>query len=315
MSEYVLIRTEVPNLVIDRQKVGMTKSIVINNPQLELEILSSIAALDGSADKINISDFTANPAQLEALANRLQGLPLYLNDICTRHQVPCFYYDMDSALQYLQGIRNQIGAANFANSKVVFEELLLGLELRTLPQFADWNFDPEEPPHHMIVRAYNIPKTGSSSVRPSINALPVSRQTKEILFNLEIAKDGQPTLVTWTIENPDRELRLLREIASSDGDSNTISAADIRSNQQKITSLEGYRLYTNDPGTDATQTDLNAAYALLHNMNGKFDLSHVDVLMSEKMRPDNDRRIIQNAQVVFNESGKQNFADFSNFGL
>jgi hypothetical protein len=291
----------------------MVKSIIIENPQLELEILQQIAALDGVAG-IKLTDYLANPEALSNLAFKLQGLPAYMNDICPWHKENCLYYDMDSALQYLEGIKKEIGNAAFANSKIVFEEILLGLDFKKMPQFADWNLAPNEPPHHVIVRAYNISKTGSFKANPPINALPVSRQTQELVYNLQLFNDGQPVLVAWTIEQPDRELRLLREIAGSDGDNSSISAADIRNNRQKVASLEAYRLYTNDPGEDATQADLNSAYTLLRDIGGKFDLTHIDVMLSEKILPDNGRRVIQEAQVV-SEYGTPGFTDWSNFGL
>jgi hypothetical protein len=221
---------------------------------------------------------------------------------------------MDSAFQYLSGIKEEIGNAAFANSKIVFEEVFLGLDFKKMPEFASWGLAPNEPPHHIIVRAYNIPKTGSFKANPPINSLPVSRQTQELIYNLQLFNDGQPVLIAWTINQPDRELRLLREIANSDGDSSSISAADIRNNRQKLASLEAYRLYANDPGEDATQADLNTAYNLLRDAGRNFDLTHVDVLLSEKIMPDNGRRVIQEAQVVY-EYGTPGFTDWSNFGL
>jgi hypothetical protein len=290
--------------VVNREKPDMTKTIIIENPQLELDILRKFAALnrDAGGNKITTDDYRANPEEADRLLNQMQGVyDMYWNDNCPLHEALCTFYDLGTALLFLEGLRERLGAAKFANSKVVMEELLFGLDFRSLPDFRGVYFPPNEPPHHAIVRAYNVPKDGSFTVNPPMSSL--SGQTKETLFNLQLYEPSN-ALISRLIKQPDRELRLLREIAALDGDATSVSDADLRHNlyQQKLRQLEGYRLYTNDPGADATQMDLNVAYALLDAIGGaNYNLSRVNVLLSEKMAPENGRRVIQNAQVILNE--------------
>jgi hypothetical protein len=290
----------------------MTKTIIIENPQLELDILRKFAALkrDAGGNVINTDDYRADPKQADELLYRMQGIHMYWNDNCPWHEALCTFYDLGTALLFLEGMRERMGAAKFASSKVVMEELLFGLDFRKIPEFAGVNFAPNEPPHHAIVRAYNVPKDGSFAVNPPMSSL--SGATRETLLNLQLYEPNK-VLISHLIKQPDRELRLLREIAALDQDETSISDADMRHStfQQKLRQLEGYRLYTNDSGEDATQMDLNCAYALLDVMGGQYNLSRVNVLLSENIQPENDRRVIQNAQVVLNE--EQGFVEATNY--
>jgi hypothetical protein len=327
INNYRPYETYMSNLVINRERPNMSKVVIIENPQLELDILKKIAALDGKPSRLVPEDIAANPKLGVELLGQLQGMHIYKNDSCPLHDNLVTYYDLDSALQFLTEIRNKMGAVNFSNSKVVFEELLLGLDFRPLPEFKGWKFAKNEPNHHVIMRAYNIPKNASLSLNPSVGSL--SRKSREVLLNLQLY-NGSDTLISWTIEHPDRELRLLQELAGADGDMSNVSNADMRSSafQTKLRQLEGYRLYTNDPGEDATQADLNAAYAILSAMSGVYDLAHIDVLLGErtlqqgelvddgkggKVMTEDKRWLIQEGHVVLNED--RNFADFSNFGF
>ncbi|GBR72937.1 hypothetical protein NO1_0393 [Candidatus Termititenax aidoneus] len=299
---YIPNITQVPNFVVNREKPDMTKTIIIENPQLELDILRKFAALkkDAGGNYISTDDYKANQQQADELLGQMQGIYMYWNDNCPLHEALCTFYDLETARLFLEGLRERLGAAKFANSYVVMEEFLFGLDFRKIPQFAGVYFPPEEPPHHAIVRAYNVPKEGSFTVNPPMSSL--SRPTKEILFNLQLYNPNN-VLLSRLIKQPDRELRLLREIAALDKDETSISDADLRHSayQQKLRQLEGYRLYTNDPGEDATQTDLNCAYALLDAMGAQYNLSRINVLFSENIQPANDRRVIQNAQAILNE--------------
>jgi hypothetical protein len=309
---YIPNRTEMPNFVVDKQNPGMTKTVIIENPQLELDILRKFAALkrDVGGNFISTDDYKANEQQAGELLYQMQGIRMYWNDGCPWHEALCTFYDLETARLFLEGLRERMGAARFANSKVVMEEMLFGLDFRQIPQFKGVKFAPNEPPHHAIVRAYNVPKDGSFAVNPPMSSL--SNPTKEVLLNLQLY-DPNDVLISRLIKQPERELRLLREIAALDKDETSISDEDMRHNlyQQKLRQLEGYRLYTNDSGGDATQMDLNCAYALLDAMGAQYNLSRVNVLLSESIQPVNDRRVIQNAQVILNE--EPNFVEAVNF--
>ncbi|MDR2431122.1 MAG: hypothetical protein LBD99_02560 [Candidatus Margulisbacteria bacterium] len=298
----------------------MAKSVVIDNPQLELQLLRELVALNGDNPdnfednrvKASIEDYSANRERATAILNSLQGRHIYKNDNCPWHADLVFFYDLTAAYRMLSSIKARIGAANFSNCKIVLEELLLGVDFTKIEEFKNIRFAANEPPHHVITRAYNIPKNGSFQANPSLSSL--SRKTQETLYNLQLYNRTN-VLFSWVIENPDRELRLLREIAGTDGNAASISEADMRSAsfQAKLRQLEGYRLYTNDHGQDATQSDLNSAYTLLDTLAGQYDLAHSDVLLSEKMRPDNERRVITDAQIILNEVAG-NFVRIRNFG-
>ncbi|GBR76758.1 hypothetical protein NO2_1255 [Candidatus Termititenax persephonae] len=313
-----------PGLVVNRTQPDMVKSVIIENPQLELDLLRRFAALrqdgrtggtvgidyDINGNIINADDYGAETKTAQNLITQLQGLSLYWNDNCPWHESLATFYDFGSALLMLESIRKELGDAAFRNSKVVFEELLFGLDFKKIERFKNVNFAPNEPPHHVITKAYSIPRDGSlPETKPSLRSL--SQNTKEVLLNLQLYKNSN-ALLSWVIERPARELQLLREIAGSDGQADNISSADMRSSafQDKLRQLEGYRLYTNDPGEDATQADLNNAYALLRNISGRFTLEQTNVLLTEKMSPDNGRRTIQGGQVLYG-----NYAEAKNFDV
>jgi hypothetical protein len=282
----------------------MDKSIIIENPQLELSLLQELAALDGNSQKVSLEDYSANVPKAQELINRLQGTALYWNDNCPWHESIITFYDMNHARNAMERIRSAIGDTAFANSKIVFEELFLGMDFRTVPELKALieNLATNEPPHHIIVRTYPIPKNGSVSVRSSLSSLP--KRAQEIILNLQYYNDAN-TLISWVIKNPDKELRLLREIAALDRDEASISDADMRHSlyQQKLSQLEGHRLYTNDPGTDATRADLNGAYTALKSLNVRYDLASSDVLFTEKFTVEEEgaRRVIDGAHIILNE--------------
>jgi hypothetical protein len=268
--------------------------------------------LDGDPESLTPQDISANPEAGAELLGQLQGMSLYSNDNSPWHQTNVTFYDLKSAQIFLESLRESLGEAVFKNSKVVFEELLLGVDFKALPEFKNVYSPWNAPNPHIITKAYNIPRDGSLRVNPSLSSL--SQNIKEVLLNLQLYNNSN-VLLSWVIEHPDRELQLLREISGADGNTENISSTDMQSSifQNKLKQLEGYRLYTNDPGKDATQADLNSAYALLSTLAGRYDLAHSDVMLSEKILPDNERRGIQGAQIVLNEA--EDFAELSNFGL
>jgi hypothetical protein len=310
---YIPNRTEMPNFVINQEQPNMVKSVIIENPRLELEILRQIAALDGDSSGIRLEDFGANPQKAEELLKRLQGIGLYWNDASPWYESAITFYDLETARQFLETIQKDLGEVAFRNSKVVFEELLLGIDFRNLPQFKGFHFPSGKSANtrHIITKAYSVPRSGSVAVNPSLRSL--SQNTKEILLDLQLYSDSN-VLLSWVVEHPDRELRLLREIAGADGNADSVSDTDMRSGafQAKLRQLEGYRLYTNDPREDATQADLNSAYALLQAMNNNFNLAQTNVLLSENILPASDRRVIQGGQIILNEQ-TGNYVEVTNF--
>lgn len=313
MSDYIPNITSMPNLKLYSDSPKLTHSVVIKNPNLELDILNRFAALDGNSAKLNTDDYEADPEKADQLVAQLEGLYLYWNDNCPWHQSLVTFYDFGTAKEMLSNMKEALGEATFRNSRVVMEELFFGLDFTKMPQFSDVTFAPNEPPHHVITRAYTIPKSASSYNIPN-QAPALSEEIITQLKNLQVY-NGSEILINQVIQNPARELQLLTEIANLDGDLSSISDADTRNSlfEAKLKELEGYDLYVNDPGRDSMMTDINNSYAIINTARYQgYDLGKVKISLEEKIKPENNRRNITSAQVIPTGNFRQ-YYELTNF--
>lgn len=298
-----------PNLVFRKPKNNLELSIVVTQPERELNLLKKIASHAGEKDKIDIEDLelyqtlNKNPKNNDSKNDtRLEGRHLYQNDSCPMMGKFNLRYDLNQAYQMLIQLKNQMGPQKFGHSKVIFTETFMG----------EFNTGKHPMRHHVIHRAEGLTSENEVISDPNAykaNSLKKTNKSGEQIVNLNVY-DNSEVLLSQTIKNPEKEYEKLTAIAALDGNDESISEIDLaKAKQDKtIENLEGYDLYTDDASDDATLLDLNTAYSFLYTAKKKKgDLSGAQVIFQEKLSNPANRFIIETGQIILNEATGQYF--------
>ena len=157
------------------------------------------------------------------------------------------------------------------------------------------------PVHHIIEKAYTVP--ANTKIYPAkLNALKEQKHAGYRVNTLQLFKSGRMQ-IERLIENPQLELTRLKKLADRDGDASSISEQDLlldkKSFDPQFNQLQGFDLYTNDAGLDATLFDLNASYNIMQNMaKDKIPLQERKLIFREKLLPANGRHVIDHGYVI-----------------
>jgi len=303
---------QIPNLVFKHHRPHKMKlSVIIDKPVRELEILKKIDALDKKENNISAVDLSKdNFEKADELINSLQGLANYTNDKCPMMGKKNMNFDLSNALKSLK----QSTPQTLSSAKVMFSESFIGSKTME-----------SHPPHHVLNDGYILfPQTPSF---PPDNvemppALPKLNNEGDQTINLFAEKDNSSrrllektksgeeiysaeSLLTEEISNPKAELDKLNKIASLDGDPNMISNLDVQKAKKLglLKDLEGFELYTNDAGEDATIYDLNMSFGILSLASTNIDLSETKAIAEELLIADNQRHTIRKMYFLNKKSG------------
>jgi len=299
----------VPNLVFKKPKNNLELSVVVTQPERELALLKKIAAHTGKKNEVDIEDLelyqtlNKNPKDKNPKNDtRLEGRHLYQNDSCPMMSKFNLRYDLNQAYQMLNHLKKEMGTEKFNKSKIIFTETFMG----------EFNTGEHPMRHHVIHRAEGLTPDNEVISDPSsnkANSMKAANKSGEETINLNVY-DHSEVLLSQTIKNPIKEYEKLTEIASLDGNDDSISESDLAKAREnkKLENLEGYDLYTDDSSDEATLIDLNTAYSFLYTAKKKgANLSDSQVIFQEKLSNPSNRFIIETGQIILNEATGQYF--------
>jgi hypothetical protein len=233
---------------------------------------------------------------LSIASDKQQGASLYTNDKCPMMGKKNMIFDLSGTLKALKQSESFLGKNKFETSRVLLSESFLGSKTMD-----------GHPPHHVLNDGYVL--MPENPFYPPENvvlppALPSRNQEGDQTINLQANSDEtSELLLTEEIENPDNELNILSQIAALDGDAEMISETDLEKAKKNglLQKLEGYELYTNDSGKDATLRDLNMAAGIFSYAKNKIDLTKTKAICEEKLIEKNQRHTIRGCHFLMNE--------------
>jgi hypothetical protein len=289
---------QIPNLIFKHhRKNRMNMSVLIKKPAQELEKLKSIDRLDSKENNISKSDLSKeNSDKASELIDQLQGVSLYANDKCPMMGKKNMNFDLSGIFKALKKSESTLGKSKFETTRILISENFLGSKTME-----------GHPPHHVLNDGYVL--MPENPYYPPANVempppLPARNKEGDQTINLQAnSDDNSELLLTEEIENPEIELKILTQIAALDGEPQMISEADLEKAKKKglLEKLEGYELYTNDSGKDATLRDLNMAAGIFSYAKNKIDLTKTKAICEEKLIEKNQRHTIRGCHFLMNE--------------